>query len=126
YLRFHGIRRADRSLIEPFLEPDWVEKGALIGTLAGGGGGEHIVALASYARLRDPNTAELAFAVADEEQGRGIGTRLLEQLALRASETGVRQFVADVMAENRPALDVFADAGFEVTRELEGGEVELQ
>jgi acetate---CoA ligase (ADP-forming) len=84
------------------------------------------VALASYARLRDPATAEIAFAVADEEQGRGIGTRLLEQLALRAAEAGIAGFVAEVMAGNRAALAVFADAGFEVARELEAGEVELR
>jgi GNAT superfamily N-acetyltransferase len=40
-----------------------------------------VVALAVYARLRDPTQAEVAFAVADEFQGRGIGTRMLERLA---------------------------------------------
>ena len=92
-----------------------------MGTLEG-----RIVALASYVRLRDPATAEIAFAVADEEQGRGIGTRLLEQLAERAAVAGIASFVAEVMAENRAALGVFADAGFEVVRMLEGGEVELR
>ena len=120
YLRFHGVRRVDRGLVDPFLDPNWNETGALVGTL-----GERIVALASYARLRDPASAELAFAVSDDEQGRGIGTRLLEQLAHRASATGVQRFVAEVMAENRAALDVFADAGFQVTHELSDGEVEL-
>src|SRR5439155_801454 len=114
YLRFHGARRVDEKLVEPFLDPGWSALGALVGTL-----GERIVALASYARLRDPDTAEIAFAVADEEQGRGIATRLLEQLALRASEVGIAGFVAEVMAENRAMLGVFADAGFELGRELE-------
>jgi acetyl coenzyme A synthetase (ADP forming)-like protein len=121
YLRFHGVLRPDARLVEPFLDPDWVERGALVGTLD-----DRIVALASYARLRDPATAEIAFAVADEEQGRGIGTRLLEQLAARAAEAGIAGFVAEVMAENRAALGVFSDAGFEVVRELEAGEVELR
>jgi acetyl coenzyme A synthetase (ADP forming)-like protein len=121
YLRFHGALRPDARLVEPFLDPDWIERGSLVGTLE-----DRIVALASTARLRDPATAEIAFAVADEEQGRGIGTRLLEQLALRASEAGIASFVAEVMAENRAALAVFADAGFEVARELEHGEVELR
>src|SRR5205085_11003825 len=111
YLRFHGSLRPDAPLVEPFLEPDWLERGSLVGTLE-----DRIVALASYVRLRDPVTAEIAFAVADEEQGRGIGTRLLEQLALRAAEAGVGGFVAEVMAENRAMLGVFGDAGFEVAR----------
>jgi acetate---CoA ligase (ADP-forming) len=121
YLRFHGVRKPDRRLVEPFLDPDWAERGSLAGTLE-----EDIVALASYARLRDRATAEIAFAVADQEQGRGIGTRMLEQLAARAAEVGISTFVAEVMAENRAALDVFADMGFEVGRELEAGEVELR
>jgi acetate---CoA ligase (ADP-forming) len=125
YYRFHGARSVDRRLAEPFLEPDWVEQGALIGTLAGTDGGERIVALASYARLRDPATAEVAFAVADEEQGRGVGTRLLEQLAARAAEMGIASFLAEVMAENRAMLEVFRDAGFAVSRELDGGNVEV-
>jgi acetyl coenzyme A synthetase (ADP forming)-like protein len=121
YLRFHGALRPDARLVEPFLRSDWTERGSLMGTLE-----SRIVALASYVRLRDPATAEIAFAVADSEQGRGIGTRLLEQLALRGAEAGIGNFVAEVMAENRAALAVFADAGFEVVRELDRGEVELR
>jgi acetyl coenzyme A synthetase (ADP forming)-like protein len=126
YYRFHGARSVDRRLAEPFLEPDWIEQGALIATLADAGGGERIVALASCSRLRDPATAEIAFAVSDEQQGRGVGTRLLEQLAVRAADMGVTAFVAEVMAENRAMLGVFTDAGFELARELEGGIVEVR
>ena len=126
YLRFHGARRVDSAMALPFLDPDWEELGALVGSLAHESGEDRIVALASYSRLRDPSTAEVAFAVADEEQGRGIGTRLLEQLALRAAESGITSFVAEVMSENAPALSVFRDAGFDIQRELEHGVVELR
>src|SRR5262245_59161113 len=101
YLRFHGMQPVDRRLVEPYLDPDWAERGALVGTLARERGPERIVALASYTRLRDPSAAEVAFAVADEEHGRGIATRLLEQLAARAGETGISRFVADVLEIGR-------------------------
>ena len=120
YLRFHGIRKVDESLAETLLDPDWVERGVLAGWL-----GERVVGIANYVRLRDPSVAEAAFVVADEEQGRGIGTRLLEQLAARAGETGITRFVAEVMAENRQMLSVFTGAGFDVVRELEHGEIEV-
>jgi acetyl coenzyme A synthetase (ADP forming)-like protein len=120
YLRFHGIRTVDRALAESLLDADWIEAGALAGWL-----GDRIVGLANYVRLRDPSAAEVAFVVADEEQGRGIGTRLLEQLAVRGAETGVARFVAEVMAENQAMLRVFAEAGFDVVRDLEHGEVEV-
>jgi acetate---CoA ligase (ADP-forming) len=120
YLRFHGIRTVDDALVGSLLDPDWVETGSLAGWL-----GDRVVGIANYVRLRDPRLAEAAFVVADAEQGRGIGTRLLEQLAERAAATGVTRFVADVMAENRAMLGVFTGAGFDVVRELEHGEVEV-
>ena len=120
YMRFHGIRRVDDAMVEALVEPDWVERGALAGWL-----GDRVVGIANYVRLRDPAVAEAAFVVADEEQGRGVGTRLLEQLAARAAETGVSRFVAQVLAENRQMLSVFTGAGFDVVRELEHGEVEV-
>ena len=101
YLRFHGIRQIDRALVESLLDPDWVETGSLAGWL-----GDRVVGLANYVRLRDPSTAEAAFVVADEEQSRGIGMRLLEQLASRAAETGVSRFVAEVMAENLSLIHI--------------------
>jgi RimJ/RimL family protein N-acetyltransferase len=116
YLRFHGARHVGPDLARPFLDPDWDELGSLVGTLADDAGGQRIVALASYARLREPTSAEVAFAVADEEQGRGIGTRLLEQLAQRAAAHGIGSFVAEVLSENAAALGVFRDAGFAISR----------
>ena len=125
YRRFHGFPQIGDQLVEPLLEPDWDERGALLATLAGEDG-ESIVAVANYVRLRDPALAEAAFAVADEHQRRGIGTRLLEQLADRAARVGIASFVAEVLPGNREMLGVFEAVGFELTRELEGGEVEVR
>ncbi len=120
YLRFHGFPALGPKLVEPFLDPDWDERGALAGWLEG-----RMVALANFVRLRDPRRAEVAFTVADDYQGRGVGTRLLEQLAALAADAGIEQFVAEVMPDNRNMLVVFRDAGFDVTRELDGGSVEV-
>ena len=124
YLRFHGFPSLGPEVVEQVVDPDWRERGALLGSLVENGS-ERIVALANYVRLRDPTAAEGAFAVADAYQQRGIGTRLVEQLALRASHHGIERFVAEVVADNRKMLGVFEALGFELTRELEGGEVEV-
>ena len=125
YRRFHGLPSLRPQLVESLLEPDWTERGALLGALADEHG-ERVVAIGNYVRLRDPALAESAFAVADSEQGRGIGTRLLERLASRAAEVGIERFVAEVLPENRSMLGVFERAGYELTRELAGGVVEVQ
>jgi acetyl coenzyme A synthetase (ADP forming)-like protein len=125
YLRFHGFPALGTKLVAQLLEPDWVERGALLGTFAEGGA-ERVVAVGNYVRLRDPSVAEAAFAVADAYQRRGIGTRLVEQLASRAAAQGIERLVAEVLAENRDMLGVFEGVGFELSRELEGGEVEIE
>jgi acetyl coenzyme A synthetase (ADP forming)-like protein len=124
YLRFHGFPTLGPELVEQLVDPDWFERGALLGTFVDGGR-ERVVAIASYVRLRDPALAEAAFAVADEYQRRGIGTRLVEQLAERAGRHGIERIVAEVLAENRGMLGVFEALGFEISRELSGGEVEI-
>jgi acetyl coenzyme A synthetase (ADP forming)-like protein len=125
YQRFHGHPAVTPALAERFLDPDWHELGSLIGSI-GEGDEERIVALGSYARLRDPAAAEAAFSVADAYQKRGIGTRLLERLAALAAEAGIERFVAEVRPENRSMLGVFSAVGFEATRELSGGTVEVE
>lgn len=125
HLRFHGMPAVTQALVAPLIKPDWEERGALMGTLDTGEA-ERVVAVATYARLRDPAAAEVSFAVADDLQGRGIGMRLLEQLAHVAPRYGIERFVARVLPENGPMLRVFTDAGFDVARRLEQGSVELE
>jgi acyl-CoA synthetase (NDP forming)/GNAT superfamily N-acetyltransferase len=122
-MRFHGTLRPGARLIEGDLDPDWSEHGALIGTLVQEGR-EHVIALASYARLRDPAAAEVAFAVANRLQGLGVGTRLLEQLARRASAAGIERLIFEILTRNAGMLAVVADAGFAVTQRRLGGVIE--
>ncbi len=114
----------DERLAEPVIDPDWIDRGALVGLVVDAGE-ERVVALGNYVRLRDPLTAETAFAVADAYQGRGIGTRLVEQLAARAASHGIERFIGEVMADNAAMIQVFEGVGFEVARTSAGGEVEM-
>jgi acetate---CoA ligase (ADP-forming) len=125
YLRFHGATVVGKQTVSVALETDWSSRGSLVGELADEHGILRPVALATYVRLRDPSRAEVAFAVADDLHGRGIGTRLLERLAEHASAVGVEEFVAEVLPGNGAMLRVFDDAGFETARRLQGGVVEV-
>jgi len=65
------------------------------------------VGLARYVRWKgDPQSAELAVAVVDDWQGKGVGTRLASALAERAREEGISVFTAIVLADNDPMLSL--------------------
>ena len=69
--------------------------------------------------------AEIAFAVANHWQGRGIATLLLAQLAEAAAAEGVRQFTAVVMTGNRKMIGTFRDSGFPVAVCTRPGELQV-
>jgi N-acetylglutamate synthase-like GNAT family acetyltransferase len=54
--------------------------------------------------VRDGNVAEVAFAVADDWQHRGIGTVLVERLAADARAAGIESFRADIAPGNVASL----------------------
>jgi acetyl coenzyme A synthetase (ADP forming)-like protein len=84
----------------------------------------HIIAAGTYL-ARNETTAEIALTVDDEFQGKGIGTLLLERLALLAVANGFRRFWAVTQLENKAVLDVFRDSGFECRTKTDGGYVEV-
>jgi acyl-CoA synthetase (NDP forming)/RimJ/RimL family protein N-acetyltransferase len=125
YLRFHGTTMIDKQTVAGALETEWQSRGSLLGELTGPDGVLRPVALATLVRLRDPRRAEVAFAVADELHGRGIGTRLLERLAAHAADAGIEELVAEVLPHNAAMLRVFDEAGFETSRTLQDGVIEV-
>ena len=83
-------------------------------------GVERVIGTGSYLPASAPATAEVAFAVADDFRGKGLGTLLLERLALVAVRHGIRHFWAVTQADNQAMADVFRESGFEVREELTG------
>jgi GNAT superfamily N-acetyltransferase len=64
---------------------------------------------AGLARLvRDGSAAEVAFEVAEEEQGRGIGTALAEALAADARAAGIGELHATLANDNARAMSLLA------------------
>ena len=68
----------------------------------------------------------MAFLVADEDRGRGLGSLLLEHLAALGRRHGVSRFEAEVLGDNYGMLGVFRAAGFGATRRTVAGEVEVE
>src|SRR3954447_2317830 len=119
YLRFHGAGRSD-LISRDYANADGDARVPLLAHV-----GDDVVAVAGYDRLNEPDAAEVAFAVAEDQQGRGLATRMLEQLAEVAARRGITRFDAEVLGDNQPMLHVFANAGFGVRRATSGGVVHL-
>jgi acetate---CoA ligase (ADP-forming) len=92
------------------------------GLVATSGAGGAIVAHATYLRTA-PDRAEVAFAIADAYQGRGIATILLAHLAEVAAENGVAVFDAMVLPANHKMIEVFRESGFPVVMRSEPGAI---
>ena len=55
-------------------------------------------------------TAEVAFEVADEHQGRRIGSALAEALTADARAAGILEFHATVTGDNQPVISLLSRA----------------
>jgi GNAT superfamily N-acetyltransferase len=84
-------------------------------------GRSSIIGIGQYYRLSDPQSAEVAFVVQDNEQGKGIGTQLVKHLALLAWREDIRYFVAEVLRVNGKMLSIFCKSDPEMKQIVEGG-----
>lgn len=83
--------------------------------------------VARYVRpAPDSPRAEVAVAVGDDWQGRGMGTELLDALSRRARADGVRTFTAAALSDNRAIIDLLGGLGSTVKRQTGAGQVELE
>ncbi len=116
YLRFFTLGQAHLTAFATRLTtPDDAHRGAL-GAFADG----ELIGVISYEVLDDPAEAEVALVVNHAVQAHGVGTLLLEHLISLARDRGVRRFVAEVLAENRQMIDVFAHCGLAVSTHYDG------
>lgn len=121
YLRFFSYRKMlSEEELRQVTECDGVNRVVLVATV-GSGDRETIVGLADYVRTGD--AADVAFAVEEDFQRRGIASRLLQQLVHLARRQAIARFEADVLAENTPMLKVLRRSGVRVRESVREGVV---
>jgi RimJ/RimL family protein N-acetyltransferase len=76
------------------------------------------VGVSTFDMDRPSNTAEVSFIVADRMQGKGIGTRLMEQMVKAGRDRSIKAFTAETLAENIKMLDIFYRTGYKVETKL--------
>lgn len=128
YHRFFQSRRGltDQEL-RYLTELDFIDHVALV-VEAKVDGIDRLVAVGRFVRgpgAQRRERAEIAFTVADQFQGRGVATLLLEHLARLAPTVGIRRFEAEVLSDNQQMLDVFEHSGLEVTKQAQEGMVHV-
>ena len=101
---------------------DHADRCALIATRGEDG---HPVGHSAYYRTSQSG-AEIAFTVADELQGRGLGTILLAHLAEMADEHGIATFEAEVLPQNHRMIEVFRESGFPVKVRSVPGSIHIE
>jgi acyl-CoA hydrolase/GNAT superfamily N-acetyltransferase len=120
YLRFHGpIKSLPHTRLQVFCNVDYDEEMALIGTI-GDPGSEEVIAVGRYMHDAANNSAEVAFAVQDDYQNKGLGKALYGKLVDIGRERRIEKFFAEVLPENIPMLRVFHHADCEVATKTEG------
>jgi acetyl coenzyme A synthetase (ADP forming)-like protein len=118
---FAAVTNADSS-VKRMVEVDYTTS---YGIVAVAGADALIVCHAMYVQIA-PRKAELALAVSDGYQGRGVGTILLGQLAEAAAAAGIDTLEAVVLPENHRMLDVLRESGFPVHARSEPGEIRAE
>ena len=123
-LRFFSFAQPSAKLIETFCDDTDPRKRLCLLVTRASDGASRIIASANY-MAHDETTAEIALAVDDAFQGKGIGSLLLERLAVLAVRNGFRRFWAITMPDNQRMLDVFLQSGFECRSRPKDGCVEI-
>ena len=118
---FAAVINADSS-IQRMVNVDYESS---YGLVAVAGAKAQIVGHAMYVQT-EPRKAELALAVADAYQGRGLGTILLGQVAEAAAAAGFDVLEAVVRPENHHMLQMLRESGFPVHARSEPGEVHAE
>src|SRR5207302_1875111 len=122
YFRFFSpIKRMSDALAHRQAVVDYNDRFAIVATTHRPNAKERIVRVARYDRARGTDVAEVAVAVIDEFQRRGLGSALLAELARVGRAHGIKTFSLIVVPENREMLDLLRKMGWIHQAKLVGG-----
>ena len=123
YTRFLApMERLSPSMLTYLTDVDHHDHEALIAFDRASG---EAVGVARYVRT-DGTNAEAAVTVADDWQGRGLGTGLTSLLAQRALEEGIDRFTAVLLAENKEMVGLLESLGQVSVTSREAGTLNVE
>jgi len=115
HLRFLAPKpRLTSADLRQLTDVDQHDHVALVAVAAQGG---RPIGVARFVRDReDPHSADVAVAIVDAWQDRGVGTTLVQALVRRAREVGVRRFTMMMAPHNEGAVRLLHRAPGEIER----------
>jgi GNAT superfamily N-acetyltransferase len=123
--RFLSFRKdMPHEMLQNFVIIDYTKEIVLV-VIIGNQSNQFIAAVGQYGIDEATHSAEVAFAVRDDQQNAGIGFALLQYLTYLAKRQGLLGFTADVLIDNKPMLHVFEKGGFDMKRTADSGVYEL-
>ena len=123
HLRFWGASIDVREIAAKATACDYVDHLTLLALVGGDDG--RVVGGAQYLRA-DTARAEVSVSVADELQGRGLGSILVAHLTQAAHDAGIGWCYAEVLPENHRMIEVFRGTGFELQIHALPGNVRVE
>jgi len=126
YFRFFSpIKRMSDALAHRLAVVDYNDRFAIVATTRKPNGKERIVGVARYDRAGGTDVAEVAVAVIDEFQRRGLGSVLLTELARVGRAHEIKTFSLIVLPENSEMLGLLRKMGWIHQARLSGGMYEI-
>lgn len=118
YRRFMSTRTPSPTLLNYLFQVDYVDH--FVWVLVDGADGPVVADVRFVRDAEDPAVAEIAFIVADDYQGLGIGGFLMDALIVAARVGGVQRFTARLLSENLPMRAILDRYGADWQREEPG------
>ncbi|HEY5530878.1 MAG TPA: GNAT family N-acetyltransferase [Candidatus Anoxymicrobiaceae bacterium] len=121
YRRFIMLRRyLPHEILQRYIAVDYTKQMVILATIPDGEK-ELVVGVGQYVIDQEKRTAEIALAVRDEYQARGIGSELLAYLSQIAKSRGLTGFTAEVLGENQPVLNLLEKSGLGFKKSFSDG-----
>ncbi|MBL8481954.1 MAG: GNAT family N-acetyltransferase [Rhodocyclaceae bacterium] len=122
YQRLLGLRKLSAGMIARLCHVDYRRELALV-ALTETAAGPRLVGVARYVATAGMDATEIALTIADDWQGRGLGSALLGRLVTAARARGVGRLDGITLADNAGMLGLAAKLGFDAAHDAEDSSV---
>ncbi|MBE1298682.1 MAG: GNAT family N-acetyltransferase [Alteromonadaceae bacterium] len=122
YMRyFTRMRSLPQKVLKSFSDIDYSKDMALVALYPPETAQHEIIGIGQWVNDDEDNIPEIAFQIRDDWQGEGLGRFFVNQLVKIAKQYNIREFKADVFADNDSMNKVFENSGVKYERKKEFG-----